>query len=111
VQATTDASDQSGDENNINDEEEHYSGTIDEDRPDDINDHVEEDDCEIFKGDELEEEEEGWEDGSEVDGRLGPEGDGEGGDEDEADLMDDVLGPDDGEVDEDDIAGLGFAAF
>ena len=30
-------------------------------------------------------------------------------DDDEADQMDDVLGPEDGEVDEDDIAGLGFS--
>lgn len=32
-------------------------------------------------------------------------------DEDEGGLADDTLGPDDGEVDDDEVAGLGFAAF
>ena len=32
-------------------------------------------------------------------------------DEDEGELADDILGPDDGEVDDDEVAGLGFAVF
>lgn len=64
----------------------------------------------VDSGDEVEEgerenddgEEEDWEDESELEDE--PEGD-------EGDITDDALGPDDGEVDEDDIAALGFAAF
>lgn len=39
------------------------------------------------------------------------EDDWEEDNEDEEDLTDDALGPDDGEVDDDDVAGLGFGAF
>ena len=46
--------------------------------------------------------EDGLEDGSESE---------ENPDEDERELADDALGPDDGEVDDDAVAGLGFAAF
>ena len=77
---------------------------------------MEEGDYDTDRGDEVEEgerenesrEEEDWEDESELEDK--PESNGEGSDE-EGDLTDDALGPDDGEVDEDHIAVLGFAAF
>ena len=70
----------------------------------------------VHSGDEVEEgerendgrEEEDWEDEGELEE---PEGDGGEAIDEEGDLTDDALGPDDREVDEDDIAVLGFAAF
>lgn len=62
----------------------------------------------------LEDEQEDWldieengdklEDGSDLESE-------EGNGDDEEELADDALGPDDGEVDDDEVAGLGFAAF
>ena len=64
---------------------------------------------------EAQDEGDGWED-EEDDwveyGLEGEDGGGEGGNNNnDGDLVDDALGPDDGEVDDDDVTDLGFAAF
>ena len=73
---------------------------------------MEEDIHENDGGDEEDEpEDEEWEDIEESGDEDGLESEEEDPDEAEGELVDDALGPDDGEVDEDEVASLGFAAF